>query len=99
MPECILEEDYVKNWTVLYLHFVDTVKNRPFVDYSKICDNPVDEALYLLGLEEKSGTKFVLLDEHLYRLKCWFLNRLVNHATRKKIAESARKKLEFITRI
>jgi len=99
LPECVLSEQYVQNWLFLFLHFIDTVKQRAFVDYSKICDTPLEEALWVLGLEEKDGSKFILLGDKLFQLKCWFLERLANNSTRKKIAESARQKLEFITQV
>lgn len=99
LPECILNEQYVQNWLVLFLHFIDTTKTRGFLDYTKSCDNPLEETLWVLGLEEKNKDKFVLLGDKLFQLKCWFLERLINNASSKKIIESAFKKLEFITQI
>lgn len=99
LPECILEKEYVENWIRLYLHFVDTVKNREFCDYSKTFSNPMAELLWVFGLEEKDGDKFVLLSQELYDLKVWFLQRIIRNSGNKKFAKLAREKCEYITQL
>lgn len=99
LPECILNDNYVQNWLILYLHFIDTVKTRAFLDYTQVSKNPLDEVFWILGLEEKDDDKFVILGDKLFQVKCWFLERLINNSSTQKIKESAFQKLEFITQI
>lgn len=97
LPECILEKDHVENWIRLYLHFIDTTKNRDFIDYSaKTSKNNLDYCLWVLGLEE-NGDAFAILDEPLHKLKLWFLNRIIKNSTIKSLQKSCDKKINLIT--
>lgn len=99
LPECTLSKEHVSNWIKLYLHFVDTSKNREYMQYSsKIAKNSLDEILWILGLEEKDNA-FVVLDEELLETKKWFLNRILTFSSLKSLKKSCEKKLNFISNL
>lgn len=98
MPECILDESYVSNWIVLYLHFIHNVKNRSFIPKTDK-DLSLDEVFWILGLGDKNPNTLVVLDKKLTMLKIWFLERLVANSHSLKVAKTALEKLRFITQL
>lgn len=100
MPECVLEKDHIKNWTLLFLNFVETCKNDfNFVPQNAKNCNDILDVLSVLGLGKsfKYGD-FQILDRTLFDTKVWFLKKLIDNGN-ERICEQAQEHLEFITRI
>lgn len=76
-PEGTLSSVDIKCWTRLFLHFIETCKNRAFPRNFDACN--LQEMLKYLGLghEDKS---FTILSEGLFETKTWLLQRFVEHS-------------------
>lgn len=93
MPECRLEENYVRNWIKLIVNFVDvaaTASAPP--DINKVTS--VDELLFYLGLT--GSNEFVVYDPDLANLKVWLLER-ISSETKLSIISEAKKRLGSIS--
>lgn len=76
-PEGTLNSIDVKCWVRLFLHFIETCKNRPFPMNLDACN--LSEMLKYLGLghEDKS---FTIFSEGLFETKTWLLQRFVEYS-------------------
>lgn len=97
LPECLLEEQHVKNWTRLFLNFVEVAQQQERGPESIEPANSVAESLYYLGLQGKE--KFVVLDRELLGAKIWFLQITAAKSKSSTSVRRAQKHLEFISRI
>lgn len=92
IPECSLDPKHIKNCTLFFIHFVNTVNKFP-VNLNIVED--LDEFFEICNL----GGRDVVLDKNLFDLKIWFLKRLMKYATLKKWQKNAEKKLNYITKL
>lgn len=100
MPPCLLNYHYVENWIKLFLHFVETVKNREFLQFAKFSmTNSIERTLQLLGLESTNKDQLLILNRDLYDVKVWFLEQVIKNTQWKKLSYQAEKKIKFITHI
>lgn len=76
-PEGTLDPTDIKCWTRLFLHFIETCKNRPLPANLSPCS--VQEMLVYLGLGQE-GSTFSILSEGLLDTKTWLLERFVKYA-------------------
>lgn len=97
LPESLLEEQHVKNWTRLFLNFVDVCQRQLIGPENTEPAKSVAEALYYLGLQ--GGDEFFLLDRELLSAKIWFLQKTALKSKTSVAARRAQKHLEFISRI
>jgi len=99
LPECELDREHVRNWTLLFLNFVDTCGYAIFAPQSTdVCDN-IQDALSVLGLGRSPNGAFQILDHTLFGVKVWFLKRLIRYSQDENLKEQAQDHLEFITRV
>lgn len=75
-PEGTLDGTEIKNWLRLFLHFIESVKDRDMPKDTMPAD--LDETLDILGLHHR-GDNFVILSEGLMETKTWFLLRLMEN--------------------
>jgi hypothetical protein len=73
-PEGTLDGRNIKNWLRLFLHFIETVKNKPMPEHTDHCTS-LAEALTILGLHH-SDDEFLILSEGLMDTKTWLLERI-----------------------
>lgn len=73
-PEGTLNGRNVLNWTRLFLHFIETCKDRSMPDDLLQADMP--QALAYLGLHHENNC-FYILSEELMEVKTWLLERLI----------------------
>lgn len=97
LPECLLDESHVRNWTRLFLNFVDASQEAASGPENVDSSSSVAETLYYLGLH--GDDRFVVLDRELLSAKIWFLQKLATSSKSVKTARQARKHLEFICRL
>jgi hypothetical protein len=74
-PEEHLQGRDVENWIRLFLHFIETAKDRPMP--SDLNSANLEEMLGYLGLHHE-GKTFCVLSKELMEVKTWFLERLRN---------------------
>jgi len=74
-PEGTLDPLDIRCWVRLFLHFIETCKNRPMPKDLLSCD--LRGALKLMGLHHEDKN-FVVLSRGLHETKTWFLNRILN---------------------
>lgn len=84
LPESNLNREDVENWTRFYVQFVNESATKPMGDLKPV---GLREALVIMGLA--GGDEFLLLDEHLFATKIWFLKRLLKYATDKHVFAEA----------
>ena len=100
MPECILDQDHIGNWTKLFLNFVESCKCDLLPIPSDILpSSSVEESMKYLGLHGED--EFFLLDEDILNVKKWFLRKLSvsSKNNEEKTASEASKWLEFVSQI
>jgi hypothetical protein len=97
LPECILDERHVKNWTRLIVQFVEASKNSLRAPEDLDSCQSLEEILLYLGLY--GGEDFLILSPELLNTKLWFLNKIICFSNNKKIIKQAKKYLQFITTI
>jgi hypothetical protein len=85
-PESSLESYEVKNWTRLFVNFVDRCYGRPFPEDLKTPS--FRDALVILGL--KDPDHFTILSPGLFETKCWLLYRLNKYTTKATTQQLAR---------
>ena len=73
IPESSLDAYNVKNWTRLFVQFVETCGNNSFPKDLKVAT--FNEFLEILGLATP-GAKCTILSPGLFETKCWLLYRL-----------------------
>lgn len=95
IPECRLSEPHVRNWTLLFLNFVDSCDGAEYPKSAKVAST-LKEILYYLGLGGRDN--LIFCDSDLLGAKCWFLKKL-SEARFDKISDEAKEHLEFISRI
>lgn len=94
VPECMLQRKHISNCTKFILQFVDSCKDKEMPeDLSEI--ETIPDMLTLMGLYSKGS--FLILDSNLYELKLWFLGRVSEFSSNRKIAAEARQFIDFIT--
>lgn len=91
-PEGTLESADVKCWTRLFLHFIETCKNRAFP--VNLAPASLPEMLVYLGLGQE-GSTFSILSEGLLDTKTWLLERFVKYS-QNQYAQEATNILDFI---
>lgn len=84
LPEGTLNPYDVKNWTRMFVHFVETSRDQPFPENIKSCN--LEEALMLMGLH--GSDEFFVLSGGLYETKRWVLNRIVQFGKEKLIKQA-----------
>ena len=77
-PESSIESFEVKNWTRLFVNFVDRCYGRTFPE--NLQPASFREALIILGL--KDPDYFTILSPGLFETKCWLLYRLNKYTTK-----------------
>jgi len=92
-PEGTLIEKDVKNWTRLFIHFVNDCKKREFPRTLNPCVD-LHEAVSVLGLHNEEP--FYILSKGLYETKIWFLRRIVKYSSVKKLVQEAESFVNFI---
>jgi len=97
LPECILDENHVKNWLRFIVNFVEVCKNKNDLPLTFNSATNLSEILIYLGLGEEQ--EFPILDQDLISTKLWFLRQILNKSQNKKIIKEAQKLVEFITLI
>lgn len=90
-PEGTLSKQDVCNWVRLFILFVESSQKASMPPNLLPAKN-LDEVMEILGLT--STKSFYILDQDLYDLKIWFLNRLIQFGQRKYM-QSAKKMKEF----
>lgn len=96
LPECLLEENHVRNWTKLIVHFVDATKGGQDAPENLDPCKDIADILHLLGLS--GGEDFYFLDQELLSLKMWLLKKL-NSCYDYRLSAQAAKHLAFISQI
>jgi hypothetical protein len=78
-PEGTLVSKTIKNWTRIFINFVNSMKDKKF-ELTSIRPFSLEETLEVLGL---SGGKdsFYILSAGLYESKVWLLKRIIRYAT------------------
>jgi hypothetical protein len=78
-PEGSLVASTIKNWTRIFVNFINNVKNKK-LEFSQIKTFDLRKTLEVLGL---SGTShdFAILSPGLHESKKWLLRRIVRYAT------------------
>lgn len=95
MPECILDETHVKNWTRLIINFIErSFSHEDLPEDLKPVKN-IKEALVFLGLAEED--KFSILCPETLNTKIWFLRKILQNSQCEKTTKQAKKYLDFIT--
>ena len=92
-PEGTLDGENIRNWVQIFVSFVDNYKTLTMPNNLKSVD--VETTLNILGLS--SSSDFYILSRTLYNAKVWFLKRLIQHATNRKIQISSTKLLKTCT--
>lgn len=95
LPECILEEAHVRNWTSLILNFVEAASKKCLIPENLEPCKSIEEVLIYLGLSEEEN--FCFLDDNLLNLKAWVLRKISDSDI--SLATQARKHLEFIAKV
>lgn len=90
-PEGTLSSTDVKCWTRLFLHFIDTCKDRPFPANFNVCN--LSEMLKYLGLGHESHS-FTIFSEGLFETKTWLLQRFIEYS--KEYKQEATDILDFM---
>jgi hypothetical protein len=85
MPECNLDSKDVKNWIRFFVNFVDVVKNKPFPADLSSCN--VYDVMKIAGFH--SDNPFYILSKGMRETKIWFMRRLLEFSSNKKIREEA----------
>ncbi len=76
-PEGTLTPTTVKNFLILFISFVETVKQKNI--FPKNLENyELDKILNILGLDHEDN-KFYIFDEHLHEARTWFLKRIARY--------------------
>jgi hypothetical protein len=78
-PEGTLVSRTIKNWTRIFINFVNNVANKEF-DLKELKNFNLEQTLNILGLGGNND-KFFLLSPGLYESKIWLLRRIVKYAT------------------
>ena len=76
LPEGSVIAHDLKNWTRLFIHFVETASTRFFP--GNVNASSFDETLEILGLRHRDS--FAILSPGLYETKVWLLQRLYQYA-------------------
>jgi hypothetical protein len=97
LPECVLDENHVKNWIRLIINFVETSKNKKYLPIDFRPAKKLSDILIHLGLAECE--EFTILDQELISTKIWFLKQIIKKSQNKKVINEAKELLEFITLI
>jgi len=96
-PECLLDENHIKNWVHLLLCFVDNCCNFNSVPENIQKSTSVSEVLQILGLE--GSESFYFLDKELFDTKIWFLNKIISQSAETCYSKQASELLAFILEI
>jgi len=81
LPEGSLNPSDTKNWSRLFVHFVDHVKNLDFP--SDMEPVGLKKTFKILGLYDKSPT--VILSPGLHETRMWLLRRILTHSRSKRL--------------
>ncbi len=76
LPEGSLTAHDIKNWTRLFIHFVENTAYRSFP--TNVNASGFNETLEILGLRNQDS--FAILSPGLYETKVWLLQRLYQYA-------------------
>lgn len=93
LPEGTLYGSDVRNWTRIFLNFVELAKTAPMPETLSPAPDPLEELMVYFGLE--NSMSFYLLSKGLYEAKVWLLNRIRSFASKPMVAR-AEKKLALV---
>jgi hypothetical protein len=105
LPECLLNEAHVRNWTRLFVNFVESCTDLSTAPPDLAPAKTLTEALYYLGLGGRSKEihprasvdelEFYIFDNELLSTKMWFLRKTATcHSF--EAASQAYNQLDFI---
>jgi len=95
LPECVLDEVHIKNWTALILNFVQVTKSKEWEIESFEPIQDLNEALLYLGLKDDSA--FAILDPTLVHVKLWLLAKIITRSQNAELVAEAKKEFDFAT--
>jgi|694.fasta_scaffold96059_3 hypothetical protein len=95
LPECVLDEVHIKNWTALILNFVQVTKSKEWEIESFEPIQDLNEALLYLGLKDDSA--FAILDPTLVHVKFWLLAKIITRSQNAELVAEAKKEFDFAT--
>ena len=98
LPECRLDDIHVKNWTRLFLNFVESCQFDTSPPKNLYPVSTIQGVLKCLGLHGKSS--FLILDDQLLDTKKWLLQKISkSYKLTDNMSDQAAKWLEFISQI
>ena len=97
LPECLLDENHVRNWLILIVNFVEVCKNKNDTLRNLKSSNSVDEALIHLGFSGEES--FLFLSKELLNAKLWFLDKIMKTTQNQTIFQQAKRHFELATLI
>lgn len=97
LPECVLQEKHVKNWTRLIVQFVESSKNTSLAPVDLNPSQDLKNILKFLGLFGEE--EFTIFSPELFNTKAWFLQKIIDVSENKKLIKQAKKYLSFITTV
>lgn len=93
LPEGTLFGTDIRNWTRIFLNFVELARTSDMPDSLVPAPDALEELMVFFGLED--NTKFYILSKGLYEAKVWLLNRLRAFAS-KELSDQAARKLAIV---
>lgn len=86
--EGTLDKNNVVNWIRLFVSFVEKSKNSSLPD---TIDQEQSFDQFLCNFDLQSNSEFYFLDEDLYNLKMWIMDRIINFGSKKYVEQVVKK--------
>lgn len=94
-PEGTLSCDTVKNWTRIFVNFIQSLKrDKPEFEGTK--EASFEEFMRIIGLNSKCGEKFKIFSKALNESRVWICQRVIKYSSDKDLQKQARIYLEGI---
>jgi hypothetical protein len=97
LPDCRLEDSHVRNWTRLFVQFVDASSRRCKIPSDTKPCSSIEEILIYMGLADDD--EMYVLDSDLLSLKMWLLKAMGAAYNGFALSQQAKKHLEFISKL